>query len=348
MKKKRILMVGGIILLLLAAIASAFFFFLRKEDSYAMKVNDVSISPQVYQAYLIQKTLLAKKSVPDGEADLWNQKIEEMPVSDWVQAKAREQIVYDTIVKEEWDKEKISVSQSDQERLTTYLGQQWEVNQAVYKENKGEREAFNAAYQSFLYTDLLFDQYTKEHPTEKKTAQTQVATAKYFLINKYGLEGNLFTKEQVSECLKLAGGYVKQLKKKKTIDQVYQSYQKQLGEELVDNRPLTASVITADSTEYNSKIPKFVAALMEAKIEEPFYTQDDYYITVGIRQEDTNNKTVQQAYAAQEEKKIQQESFNRYLDSLIQKARTKVNETWMKHNPPESITLVKDNGGDYE
>lgn len=319
------------------------YLFQKEDTSYVMKIGDTVITPKQYQAYLIQKTLLAQSSVIEPEEPFLNQKIDELPAADWILLKVREQIVYDTVVKEEVKKQKISFGDSDKERLEIYLDQQWEQAADAFKENKIDQEIFRTVYESNVYENYLFEKYIADSPIKEQDISASSATVVYFMMNLYGLDGNKFTEEQVKEVRTLAESYVKQLKqtskRKKSMDDIYRDYSKRLGEELVQNRPLSPTRITSDHEQYTSKIPKFVETLMKAKIGEPFFVQDELFITIGIRQKDKGNETVKKAYSESAKNKALRKKFEESLSEIIEKVEVTVNDTVMKQYSPDSIQL---------
>lgn len=337
MFKKRI--ISSIILV--AAVVVGIIFISKKDESYALKLNDTLISPQIYNAYLIQKTILAQDKFMDVSVNLMEQEIDGTPIPDWIEAEVQSQIIYDYVIKDEWDKQGITVSQSEQERLNTYLNQQWEINKEIFESNQCDREDFNAAYQSFLYNDLVFEEYIVQNPIEDTELESSVQTAsvKYFIINKYSMAGRKYTEEETDELITLVEDYIKELNNKKSIDEIYQNYLIMTGEDSSSFHPISTSIISSDNTEYTSMIPKFVDVLMEAQIGIPFYIEDEYYITIGIRQEDEERKIVQEAYADNAVKKVQKEKFEEYIEEIIKSVKVKRNDYMIKKYSPDSIQL---------
>ncbi len=339
--KKRI--ISSIILIVITAAAIGSIFILKEEngESYVLQLDGTLISPEIYNAYLIQKTILASDKFMDSSANLMEQEIDGTPIPDWIKAEVEGQIIYDYVMKIEWDKQGVTVNQSEQDRLNTYLEQQWEINKEVFEGNQCDRDAFNAAYQSFLYNDLVFEAYLTQKPTEETeiSSSVEIASAKYFIINKYSLEGKKYTEEETDTLITLVEDYIKELKSEKSLDEIYKNYLIKTSEDTSTYHPISTSIISSDNTEYTSKVPNFVNALMKAQIDIPFYTEDEYYITIGIRQEDENRQIVQEAYADNAVKKIQKEKFEESIEDIIKSVNVKRNAYIIKKYSPTTIKL---------
>ncbi len=310
-------------------------------ETYVLKVDDKEISTEVYRAYLIQKALLAWNRVAGDQAEFMEQEIDGVAVPDWIEEEVRRQIVYDHVARSEWDKLGVGVDQSDQERLDVYLSQQWEASREIYEENESDEEAFRAAYEGFLYDDLAFNDYIVKNPLEEGESQptAQIASVKYFIINKYSYDGKEYTQEEKDKLVTLAEDYVKKLKKGRQIDEIYQNHLTLTGEDSSAFKPLAASVIENNNTEYTDTIPNFVNRLMETPEGEPFYADDEKHVTIGVRQLEDDRTSVQKVYGDNQIRQLQRDKFQAYMEGMTANVKVEENQSAMERYSPQSIRL---------
>ncbi|MCL2083201.1 MAG: hypothetical protein FWH04_08235 [Oscillospiraceae bacterium] len=345
--KRKIILFGAVPGALLVILASVLWFQFGSNpfliDGYAIKVDDYEVDAEIYKTYVIQQTMSARTKVAGPGTDLFSQEIDGLPVAEWIEERALSQIVYDYTVKTELDAQRIKIGYAEEELLDTYLSQRWKTDKEIFESNDCPRDLFDIAHSSFLYADLLFEKYSTDNPEEETIgdAAVKLASAKYFLINKYSMDGKIYSDSEIDSFKSLAEEYVSMLEKGTSIDEVYKNHLIEHNDEFQEFRPLSVAVISSDNEEYTAKIPSFVDELMRMEEDKPFYTEDTYHIAVGIRQHLSENSPIEKAYSENESKKSDRVEFDNHIRTLTEKANVKVNEHIIKKHSPLNIEFPK-------
>lgn len=318
------------------------------DTTWVLKTENDTVPAGVYLSYLRDAYEQAQNQV-DTSTDIWSQKIDDVPVEQWIINKATKTTKQYIAINVMFDELGMTMGTEGTNTAKTTADSYWTQYQTTYEQNGISYASVVKLAESEYKTQKVFEYFYETNGKEPVSEDTikeffydNYAKVKYVAINKYDIKTG--EKKDEDALKKTVDGYVTEINKGTDIDtiidacitQVYNDYG------LTDYEP-----DTEDSSRNVSLLSKQQAGVMENFVKKTFeqkefgipYTDDSSssYIYLGARYDLTKDAELYQENRTAVLYELRGGEFSQKLEDRLSTVQITTNEEAINRYSPKNL-----------
>ena len=128
----------------------------QKSFDSVVTVDGTPITPGIYRLYQSIAYTEASRSVSDTSKDMFSQKIEDKPVSDWIYDRTVSLLQSFVYFQREFDRLGLSFTEDEKKQMTSTIDSEWKEVSGVYEKNGITKEDFTVYDESSFKVQKVF------------------------------------------------------------------------------------------------------------------------------------------------------------------------------------------------